>query len=95
MDLVISPAYTADKLNSIFSLANRSGGLTDNSGGINSRHRIAEVTAVRVSEEKAYSDYIKKSEFETMNVFERESNFGTRLNENIQMTQPDRNIQMT
>ena len=51
-----------------------------------SRHCIAEVTADRVSQEKSYSDYIKNSEFETMNVFERENNSGTRLNENIQMT---------
>ena len=53
------------------------------------------VTLDRVSEAKSYSDYIKNSEFETMNVFERENNSGTRLNENIQMTQPDQKIQMT
>ena len=41
-----------------------------------------------------YNDYIKKSEFETMNVFERENNSGTRLNENIQMTRLDQSIQM-
>ena len=41
----------------------------DNSGGLTSRHCILEVTAERVSEEKAYSDYIENSEFETMNVF--------------------------
>ena len=43
----------------------------------------------RVSEEKAYSDYIKNSEFETMKVFEFENNSGTRLN---QMTLPDQDI---
>ena len=36
-----------------------------------------------MSEVQAYSDYIKKSEFETRNVFEWE---------NIQMTRPDQNI---
>ena len=51
-----------------------------------SRHFIAEDTADRVIEAKAYSDYIKISEFGTMNVFERENNSGTRLTENIQMT---------
>ena len=58
-------------------------------------HRIAEVTGYRVSEEKAYSDYVKNSEFETINIFERENNSGTRLNEILQMTQPDQNIKMT
>ena len=44
---------------------------------------------------KTYSDYIKNSEFETMNVFERENNYGNQLNQNDQMTRPDQNIQMT
>ena len=70
VDSGISPTHTADKLKSIFALATRAGGLTDNSDRLTSRHRIAEVTADRVSEAKAYSDYIKNSEFETMNVFE-------------------------
>ena len=35
------------------------------------RHRIAEVTEGRVSELQAYSEYIKNSEFETRNIFER------------------------
>ena len=61
----------------------------DKYDGLTSRHRIAEVTADRVSEEKAYSDYIKSSEFGTMNVFELENNSGTRINQNIQMTRPD------
>ena len=95
VDLVLSSAHTADKLKSIFDPANRAEGLTDNSNGFASRHRIAEVTADRVSEAKAYSDYIKNSEFETMNVFERETNSGIGPNENIQMTRPDQNIQMT
>ena len=59
-------AHTADKLKSVIGPATRSEGLTNNTDGITSRHRIAEVTADRVSEEKEYSDYIKKSEFETM-----------------------------
>ena len=69
--------------------------MTDNFNGLTSKHCIAEVTADKVSEAKLYSDYIKNSEFETMNVFEQENNSGTRLNENIQMTQPDQNNQMT
>ena len=89
VNLGLSPAHTADKLKSIFAPAARAVGLTDNSDGITSRHCIAEVTADRASKERAYKDYIKNSEFETMKVFEREDNSGTWLNENIQMTQPD------
>ena len=85
VDLGLSAAHTADKLKSIFAPDTRSRGLTYNSDGLTSSHGIAEVTADRVSEEKAYSDYIKKSEFETMNIFERENNSGTQLNQNIQM----------
>ena len=69
VDLGLSPAHTVDKLKSIFVPATRSGGLTDNSDGLTSSHGIAKVTADRVSEEKAYSDYIKNSEFENMNFF--------------------------
>ena len=90
----LSPSHTADKLKYIFAPATRAGGLTDNSDRLTSRHCIAEVTVGRVSEAKAYSDYIKNSEFETINVFERENNSGTRLNQNIQMSLPDQNIQM-
>ena len=85
VDLGLSPAHTADKLKSVIGPATKAGGLYDNFDGIASRHRIAEVTADRVSEAKTYSDYIKKSELETMNVFEWEKNSGNRLNENIQM----------
>ena len=67
----------------------------DNSDGLKSSHPIEAVKADRVSKAKAYSDYIKNPEFETMNVFELEHNFGTRLNQNIQMIRPDQNIQMT
>ena len=42
-----------------------------------------------MSEAKAYSDYIKNSEFEIMKVFEFENVSGTRLN---QMTRPDQDI---
>ena len=42
----------------------------DNTDGLTSRHGISKVAADRVSEAKAYSDYIKNSEFETMKVFE-------------------------
>ena len=86
VDSGLLPTHTVDKLKSIFSAATRAGGLTDNSDGIASRHRIAEVTVDRVSEAKAYSDYYKNSEVETMNIFERENNSGTQLTENIQMT---------
>ena len=92
MDLGFSPAHTADKLKSVFVPATRAGGLTDNSDGLTSSHGIAKVTGDRVSEEKAYGDYIKNYEFETMNFFERENNSGTRLNQNIQMTRPDQDI---
>ena len=54
-----------------------------------SSHGISKVAADRVSEAKAYSDYIKNSEFETMKVFEIRNNYGTRLN---QMTLPDQDI---
>ena len=69
VDLGLSPAHTADKLKSIFFPATRVGGLTDNSDGLTSSHSIAKVTADRANEAKAYSDYIKNSEFKTMNVF--------------------------
>ena len=70
-DLGLSPPPTADKLKSIFVPTTRAEGLTDNSDGLTSSHGIVKVTTDRVSEAKAYSDYIKNSEFETMNVFER------------------------
>ena len=92
VDLGLSPAHTADKLKSIFALTTRAGELTDKCNRLRSRHCIAEVRTDRVSEAKAYSDYTKISEFETMNVFERGNNSETRLNQNIQMTQPDQNI---
>ena len=77
VDLRLSTAHTADKLKSVIGPATRVRGLTDNSDGIKSRNRIAEVTADRESEAKWYSEYIKNSEFETMKVFEFENNSGT------------------
>ena len=65
VDLRLSTVNTADKLNSTFAPATRD--------WLATRHSIAEVTRDRVSEAKEYSEYIKKSEFETMKVFEREN----------------------
>ena len=45
----------------------------DNSDGLASRRGIAKVRAYRVSEAKAYTDYIKSSEFVIMKVFEFEN----------------------
>ena len=73
MDLGLSPANTADKLKSVFALANRFEGSTDNSNWIVSRHGCEGVTVGRVSKAKEYSGYIKNSEFETTKVFEREN----------------------
>ena len=71
VDLGLSPANTADKLNSVFAPTTRAEGLMENSNWIAYRHGYEEFLGGRVSKEKAYSDYIKNSEFETMNVFER------------------------
>ena len=92
VDLGLLPAHTADKLKSIFVSTTRARGLTDNSDRLTSSHGIEKVTADRASEAKAYSDFIKNSEFETMNVFEFENNSKTRLSQNIQMTRRDQNI---
>ena len=59
MDLGISPAHTADKLESIFAPAAIGGGLMDNSNGLTPSHGIAQVTADKVRKAKAYSDSIK------------------------------------
>ena len=72
VDLRLSTVNTADKLNSVFAPVTRAEGLTYHSDRLASMHRIAEVTADRASEAKAYRDYIKNYEFETKNVFERE-----------------------
>ena len=52
--------------------------MTDHYDWPASRHRIAGVTVDRVSEGKAYRNYIENSEFETRNVFMRENNQMTR-----------------
>ena len=95
VDLWLSTVSTADKLNSVFAPVTRAEGLTDHSEWIVSMHRIAEFTAYRASEEKAYSDYIKNSEFETINVFERENNSVFRLTENNSWTRLTGNIPLT
>ena len=51
-------AHTADKMKSIFAPATRAVGLVDNSDCLTSKHRIAEHTVDKLSEEKVYSDYI-------------------------------------
>ena len=79
VDLRLSPANTADKLNPVFYPATRYEGLTDIYNWLASRQSIAEFAEGRVSEAKSYSNYTKNSEFETMNVFERE---------NISLTRP-------
>ena len=83
MDLGFSPANTVDKLNSVFTPATRAEGMTDNSNWIASRNGCEEFTVGRVCEGKAYSDYIKNSEFGTMNIFEQKNNSGTRINSGI------------
>ena len=50
------------------------------------RHRIVEVMADRVSKAKSYSDYIKNSEFETMNVVGQENISRIQRTENISGT---------
>ena len=72
VDLGLPPAHTTDKFKSVICPATISGGLTDHSNWLLSRHRIAENREVIVSEVQAYNDYIKNSELETRNVFERE-----------------------
>ena len=89
VDLGLSTAHTADKLKSVIGPATKVRGLTDDTDRLTSSHGISEVGADRVSEAKAYSDYIKNSEFEIMKVFEFENNSGTQLN---QMTRLDQDI---
>ena len=54
----LSTVNTADKLNSVFAPVTRAEGLMDHSNWLVSRHCIAEDTADRVSEAKAYRNYI-------------------------------------
>ena len=95
VDLWLSTVNTVDKLNSAFAPATRAKGWIDHSDWLTSRHRIAEDTADKATEAKVYSDYIKISEFETMNVFERENNSGIRLTENNSGTRLTENIPLT
>ena len=88
-------AHTADNLKSVIGPATRAGGLTVNSNRLTSSHGIAIFSADRVSEVKAYSEYIKNSEFETMNVFERENSSGIQLTENNSWTRGAENIPLT
>ena len=55
--------------------------MTDKTDGLTSSHGIPKVAADRVSEAKAYSDYIKNSEFETMKLLKIRNDYGTRLNQ--------------
>ena len=77
MDLGLSTAHTANKLKSGIGPTTRVQVLTDNNDGLTSSHGILKVAADRVSEAKAYSDYIKNSEFETIKVFEIRNDSGT------------------
>ena len=61
----------------------------DNSDGLTSSRDIDKFTADTVREAKVYSDYIKNSDFETMNIFEQENNSGTGLNQNSSRINPD------
>ena len=58
VDLRFLIVNTAEKLNSVFALVTRAEGLTYHSDWLTSRHCIAEVTAYRVIEAKAYRNYI-------------------------------------
>ena len=58
----------------VFAPTTKATELTDSFNWLASGHGIAEIAEERVNEVQAYSDYIKNSEFETMNVFEQENN---------------------
>ena len=88
MNLGLSPAHTTDKLMSVIGPYTRVEGLTDISNWLASRHGMEEVKVGRVSEAKAYSNYIKNSEFETTEVFERENISVTRPTDNILLKRP-------
>ena len=95
LDFGLSPAHTMEKLKSVIGPATRAGGLTNNFDWLEYQHCIAEVTEGRVREIQAYSDYIKKSEFENRNIFERENIQMTRLNQNIPLSPLNQNIPLT
>ena len=70
LDHGLSTAHTANTIKSGIGPATRVRVLTDNTDGLTSSHGISKVAADRASETKAYSDYIKNSEFESIKVFE-------------------------
>ena len=77
-----------DKRKSVIGPTTIGEGLTDGSNWLATRHGCEEVTVGRVSKAKAFSDYIKNNEFETMTFlagkyFCDSTNFG-----NISVTQP-------
>ena len=92
VDLRISTINTADRLNSAFPpLPERKVGWITPTGlrlGI----VLRKLQCTDRARQKRTVTILKNSEFETMNVFERENNSGTRLNQNIQMTRPDQDI---
>ena len=105
VDLRLLTVNTTDKLNSVFNPFTRAEVLTDQSDWLASRHLIVEGTADIVREAKLYRNYIKKSGFETRNVFERGNiqltrqyftrQYFTRQDENIPLTLLNENIPMT
>ena len=89
VDLGLSPANTTDKLKSVIGPTTIIEGLKGGSDWIDFRHDCEEVTVGRVSKAKAFRDYIKNNEFETMKCFEWENISVTRpTSENIFVTQP-------
>ena len=66
--LRLSTINTGEKLNAVFAPATRAGELTYHSDWVVLRYNIAEFTADRVSKAKAYINYIKNYEFETMSL---------------------------
>ena len=72
VSLGLSPANTANKLNSVFASTTRAEGLTDKSDWLTYMHGCIEVTVGIVSKAKTYSDYIKNSDFETREFLEWE-----------------------
>ena len=75
----IASVNATDRLGLVSATTTILGRPTLSSDWLQHGHDIEEVTAEKVSEAKAYSDYILENEFETMRVFERE---------NISVTRP-------
>ena len=72
MGFRLSPANTTDKIKSVIGPTTRVQRLMNGFNFLASRNYIEEVTVEIVIEEKVYSDYIFKNEFETIKVFEQE-----------------------